>query len=32
MELFSKYPDKNVIKFFNREEAEKWIAEGQPEV
>lgn len=32
MELFSKYPDKNVITFFNREEAEKWIAEGQPEV
>ena len=26
-ELFSKYPDKKVITFHTREEAEKWITE-----
>ena len=26
-ELFSKYPDKKLITFSTREEAEKWITE-----
>ena len=28
-ELFSKYPDKNIITFHTRRETEKWITEKQ---
>ena len=29
IELFAKYPEKNVITFTAREKAEKWITEGR---
>ena len=29
LELFAQYPEKNVITFKTREEADKWIAERQ---
>ena len=28
LELFKKYPDKNVIIFHSREEAERWLMQG----
>ncbi len=29
LELFAQYPEKNVITFKTREEADKWITERQ---